>query len=924
MPFKHLKYILYIALAFFLSETAKAQYTLNMTAGTSYISGTDHPVGVIYDDGGPSANYSNSFHGRVIITSTPGSTIYIYGSYNTEIHYDYISIYDGSDSSALMQASLNGIGTIEPMPINTGCVAIEFETDPLDTRSGFEIHYECCPIDNSGCSKPSDLVIDSITTTSARLSWHADNPTSTFVVKIGGDQYVTNDTSLIVNGLQEYCMYNVIIYNIDDSASICCQLRSRFHTLCSYGQRIAYDDLYASNVTCHYGTFDNPYQHTGIIDQSSQSILPRHTIHLDRNEMDPRTNYLLKCVPDGYCSSVRLGNWNVGSEAESITYTFNIDTTDYNLLILKYAAVMQDPNHSAIQQPKFQFGIYDSQGNTINDCYNATFVSSSQLGWNTGASNNILWKDWTTVGVDLAPLHGQTITLRLTTYDCSKLGHYGYAYFVLDLANKNMLCESCSTIENTFYAPSGFNYAWYRVGQEDNILSTADSLHVTTGGYYQCRLSFIGAPNDAAHANCSFTLNAYAGQRYPVAAFHDTVIDTSSYCNARIIKMINSSYVTTDPEHTHLLQNRCESYLWDFGDSTTSTETNPTHTFTPGLHNVTLYAMLANGECTDSLTLTINAGEYCHNYDTTYATICENDSAIFFDSAYYQTGTYTHADTNATTQVIDCSILELTVNPSVVNSIFDTIVQNSIPYTHHGTTYTHDADTTTYWTGTRPACDTIEHYHLKVWPNIYDTILHYICHSEVPLVDGDIAFFNDSTATVSRRGAHGEDSVVTYIVHIIPSTDSTIYDTIVDSQLPWFVLDTVFNDSVADYIYITTNEAGCDSTIHYFLHIFWNGDHCDTNLTYPNVVTSNNDGINDRFVIGGLLENNCFKFNELIIYDRSGRQVYRTQNIYDESQWWDPKAERCSDGTYFYVFRAHGVSIHTFHKGVIEVLSEEP
>lgn len=918
------KIITYILLSTVLVLSAKAQYTFNMSVGDTYISGTDHPVGVIYDDGGPSANYSNSFHGRVIITSTPGSTIYIYGSYNTEENCDFISIYDGSDRSALMQARLNGIGTIEPMPINTGCVAIEFEPDDFGNRSGFEIHYECCPIDNSGCSKPSDLVIDNITTSSARLSWHADNPTSTFVVTIGGDQYVTNDTSLIVNGLQEYCMYNVIICDIDDSASICCQLRSHFHTLCSFGQRIAYDDLNASNVTCHYGTFDNPYQHTGIVDYGSHSNRSRHTIHLDRNEKDPRTNNRLKCVPDGYCSSVRLGNWNVGREAESITYTLNIDTTDYNLLILKYAAVMQDPHHLDIEQPKFQFGIYDSVGNTINDCYNATFVSSQELGWNTSPLYDVLWKDWTTMGVDLAPLHGQTITLRLTTYDCSPMRHYGYAYYVLDLANKNMLSESCSTIENTFYAPSGFNYAWYRVGQEDNILSTADSLHVTTGGNYQCRLSFIGAPNDAAHADCSFTVNAYAGERYPVAAFHDTVIDTSSYCYARIIKMINSSYVTSDPEHTHLLQNRCESYLWDFGDGTTSTDLNPTHTFIPGLYNVTLYAMLANGECTDSLTLTINAGEYCrHVNDTIFASICDNDSVIFFDSTYYQTGIYTHIDTNATTLAIEYSTLVLTVNATVINTIFDTIVQNDIPYTHHGTTYTEDADTTTYWTGTRPACDTIEHYHLKVWPNIYDTIIHYLCLSDLPFSDGGFTFNNDSIATRATLGFHGQDSIVTYIIHLNPNSDTIICDSITDDRLPWFFFDTMFTDSVDNYTITLTNEVGCDSIIHYFLHVYWNGDHCDTNLTYPNVVTPNGDGKNDRFVIGGLIENNCFKFNELIIYNRYGNEVYRAHNIHSESQWWDPNEKHCPIGTYFYVFKAHGINIHTFHKGVIEVINEK-
>ena len=156
---------------------------------------------------------------------------------------------------------------------------------------------------------------------------------------------------------------------------------------------------------------------------------------------------------------------------------------------------------------------------------------------------------------------------------------------------------------------------------------------------------------------------------------------------------------------------------------------------------------------------------------------------------------------------------------------------------------------------------------------------------------------------------------------MLENSDTTIYDTIIESQLPWYAVDTVFTDSIVDYQYHLYNEAGCDSLIHYNLFIYWNGDHCDTTLEFPNFVTPNGDGTYDRFVIKGLLENNCFKYNELIIFDRTGHQVYHRHNIATEDDWWDPAARRHPGGTYFYYFKAHGVTIHTQHIGVIEVLT---
>ena len=267
--------------------------------------------------------------------------------------------------------------------------------------------------------------------------------------------------------------------------------------------------------------------------------------------------------------------------------------------------------------------------------------------------------------------------------------------------------------------------------------------------------------------------------------------------------------------------------------------------------------------------------------------------------------------------------INIIISHSPSMEIYDTINESQLPWSRLDTLFYRPTDTIIFKPNPYGKCDSVYLYHLKVYLNQTDTILYYACESDMPVQYGDSLFYQEGQGLFHYTGRHGEDSNVTFILHVIPSSDTTICDSIAEDQLPWFVLDTVFNDTVADYIFHTFNEAGCDSIIHYYLFIFWNGDHCDTALSYPNVVTPNGDGANDRFVIGGLIEHNCFKYNELTIYDRYGHCVYHKRNIATGDDWWNPAAQRAPSGTYFYYFKAHGVNIWTQHHGVIEVLHDK-
>lgn len=302
----------------------------------------------------------------------------------------------------------------------------------------------------------------------------------------------------------------------------------------------------------------------------------------------------------------------------------------------------------------------------------------------------------------------------------------------------------------------------------------------------------------------------------------------------------------------------------------------------------------------DSLSLTASDTNLTGWYyiSGTTAPDCHNKTYPFFDSVYI-------------------SILR-----SYNETLYDTIVENQLPWTYHGSTFDQPADTILTIQSSALRCDSIFDYHLFVYPNIYDTIIHYICDSELPFVFLEDTLTREGTLHFVQDGMHGEDSNIIVQLHIVASSEAYIFDTIVESQLPWHVLDTIFTDTVDDYLYTTYNEAGCDSLVHYSLYIFWEGDHCDTSLSFANVVTPNGDGKNDRFVIDGLLENKCFSYNELTILGRDGITVYHKRNISSEADWWDPAAHHIPDGTYFFIFKAHGVNIRTMRKGVIEVLSK--
>jgi gliding motility-associated-like protein len=186
--------------------------------------------------------------------------------------------------------------------------------------------------------------------------------------------------------------------------------------------------------------------------------------------LDPYGKFPLLC-PNGGKYSIRLGNKDTGAQAERVTYTFTVPKVKSYSIIFYYAVVLENPSHLPFQQPKFTAKVYDLSDKTYINCPSFDFTASPDLpGFKLsnskgGRAESIYYKDWSAATIDLSGYTGKSIRLEFTTNDCSRRGHFGYAYLDVNENSEsaisgNAYCNGQRSM--TLYAPIGFaDYKWY-------------------------------------------------------------------------------------------------------------------------------------------------------------------------------------------------------------------------------------------------------------------------------------------------------------------------------------------------------------------------------------------------------------------------------------------------------------------------------
>lgn len=324
-----------------------------------------------------------------------------------------------------------------------------------------------------------------------------------------------------------------------------------------------YLDLYAGNVQCYRGQLSQskpgeqwepqPVK-TKPVDNGYYDPYSLHTVHFMPGETDPHTggrsgHAPLKTKPDGELASVRIGNWlaqeskQATKEYAAVEYTVEVKEST-PIILLKYAIVYQAPGHdknkpagAVREDPKFSLQVLSMQGEPLEDfevCGKAEFyaeVDKEGSGWVTeddkSTTNDIpvVWKDWTTMGINLRNLPaGTKYKIRISVQDCAQGAHWAYGYFALGCASGEIVGMACGEADIIpLEAPAGFRYRWYSEKDPSTTLLEGEeearvyNAPAGTGEVFHVECSYIDDGTD--YKDCSFDLDSRAVPSIPHSEF---------------------------------------------------------------------------------------------------------------------------------------------------------------------------------------------------------------------------------------------------------------------------------------------------------------------------------------------------------------------------------------------------------------------
>ena len=276
--------------------------------------------------------------------------------------------------------------------------------------------------------------------------------------------------------------------------------------------------------------------------------------------------------------------------AEQLTYPLTVTPQDTNFTF-SYAVVIEDPNHSATDQPFVSLCIYDSNGTPL-PCGCFTYTAGPNLPgfYTTNCFINSVsyYRPWTLVGINLGPYVGQTLTVEIVNADCALSGHFAQSYWDFSCGTISTAAQYCLGEDSLLLiAPSvgpGFTYSWSPGG------STNDSIIVNPQLIDTVVLSIIPP------SGCGY---------YQVYALFPTIINTA------ISYSISCNQVTFSDSLTTIQGGTISNWIWNFpggNPNGSASQTPPVVTYPPGTYTASL-TVVSQAGCTDTtatVSFTIN------------------------------------------------------------------------------------------------------------------------------------------------------------------------------------------------------------------------------------------------------------------------------------------------------------------------------
>ncbi|MBI2257373.1 MAG: T9SS type A sorting domain-containing protein [Flavobacteriia bacterium] len=273
----------------------------------------------------------------------------------------------------------------------------------------------------------------------------------------------------------------------------------------------------------------------------------------------------------------------------------------------------------------------------------------------------------------------------------------------------------------------------------------------------------------------------------PIADFSLT---TTAYCDSTVISFYNNSV-------------DADTYFWDFGDGTNSTDSIPNKTYTiPGIYTISLFVTELSSGLDSLITQTIEIYGYTTNSISESA--CDMYVSPSGNYVWTQNGVY--VDTLESQNGCDSLLsINLTIHQSTSSTIIETACDN---YTApDGQVYTQSGIYSAIIPNSNQ-CDSVITIDLTINQSTNSSIVETSCGDYIA-PDGQV-FTQSGIYSINIQNSNGCDSLITIDLTVKQNSSSEITE---ESCGSYIAPDGQLIETSGDYLITIPNEQGCDSLI---------------------------------------------------------------------------------------------------------------
>jgi PKD repeat protein len=645
-------------------STSSQQITVNYNNCNLMCSslGSTNSTGSLYDSGGPLGNYTDNENCSFLIHPPCASSVtltLLNLSLGTSTS-DFIRVYNGIDATGVLLGTFYYYSALTSVTANSGSIYIQFFSNTSINNPGFELSWNSVLISNPPIVAAFNMnTITPPLNGSVIFSDLSSNQPVTWLWNFGD-----GNTSTAQNPTHNYLTPG--LKTITMIASNCSYSDTIIHTL-TVQQAPTFFSFNPQSLTFNMNCSDDSVSIPFSINSGNGGDLVTNFNNYGTDTLEVLALTYGADLANEYPNTLTaINNYFGAYHLSAISLINPIDISA--ALVGKHVLLIPEPETATASQYTSLSSIFlnfMNSGGTIIACgsttpyiINAGLFTGSYGTLTTSTVNNVNSFDPIMNGIPatfIAPdaSYLYTITnadkislVKSGSYDLvcyrnvgsGKAIYVGFDYYSSNLNSEQIIGNCFQTILNNGNLNGSVSVNPPNSVQSNNSTQTFTATYVVNGqaaGAYQ-EYIYINT-NDPLHPLDSILCNINISSQ-PCADFTYTIQPCTNTINF-------TSTSTNSPT----------SYLWDFGDATTSALQNPTHTFTSGgTYIVTLTVSNSSGTSIISDTLVLS-GQICANMCS--STSNASSTGNLFDSGG-QTGAYQNSE--------NCSFL---INPSCATSV---------------------------------------------------------------------------------------------------------------------------------------------------------------------------------------------------------------------------------------------------------------